>query len=137
MASGVYSNFKLQLEQKTFGLTTDTINMMLVNGYTFSAAHVHRSDITNETTGTGYSAGGQALSGLQVSASGANSLWTATNPQWAGSTITATGAVIYKVVGSAATDLLICFLDFGGSVSTTSSVFTVQIDPVNGIMMLS
>jgi len=35
--------------------------ILLTNTYTFSAAHDFRDDLTNEVTGTGYTAGGLAL----------------------------------------------------------------------------
>ncbi|MDE3073833.1 MAG: hypothetical protein KGJ86_00255 [Chloroflexota bacterium] len=137
MANGVYTSFKTGLMQAGFNLGSDTIKIMLVNGYAFNAAHAHRSDITNETTGTGYSAGGAALSGLSVAASGTSAKFTATNPSWASSTISATGAVIYKSNGSAATDTLICYLDFGGTITDTNGTFTVTFDSTNGINLLS
>ena len=45
---------------------------------------------------------------------------------WASSTITAAAAVVYKYTGTAADDLLVAYLDFGGDVSSTSGDFTVS-----------
>jgi hypothetical protein len=51
-----------------FDLVANTLNLMIMTStYTFSAAHDFRDDITNEVTGTGYTAGGLALANKSVS----------------------------------------------------------------------
>ena len=85
--------------------------------------------IATEITGTGYSAGGATISAPTVTAGGSNNTiatWTSgSNPQWTSSTFTANQAVFYE--SSASTYQLICWWDFGGSVSVTSSTFTLTI----------
>lgn len=85
--------------------------------------------IVAEITGTGYTAGGVAVASPTFAAGGTNntvSTWTSgTNPSWTSSTFTANQAVFYE--SSAATIQLICFWDFGGSVSVTNSTFTLTI----------
>jgi hypothetical protein len=44
---------------------------------------------------------------------------------WTSSTISAVGGWLYKVVGSAATDQLVGFVDFGGTVTSTAGNFSV------------
>jgi hypothetical protein len=62
MALTFYASFAEDLADAGLDWVADTINIMiLTNTYTFSAAHAFRSSITNEVTGTGYSAGGLAL----------------------------------------------------------------------------
>jgi hypothetical protein len=51
--------------------------------------------------------------------------FTAATLSWAASTITASGLYLYKVVGSSATDVLIGYWDFGGSVASSSGTFQV------------
>lgn len=47
----------------------DTVKLMLMtNTYTFSAAHDFRDDITNEVSGTNYSAGGLTIDNKTASA---------------------------------------------------------------------
>lgn len=110
-------------------LASDTLYVLLVNGYIPNAVtHQKRSDVTGEVTGTGYTAGGQALAGVAATKDTTNhwTLMTATNPAWAGATIAATGAVVYKHRGGLATaDELISYVDFGGTVTSTANPFTV------------
>jgi hypothetical protein len=87
--------------------------------------HHFRSDITHEATGTGYSTGGAALASLSLAMSAHVETFNAATLSWAASTITASGLYLYKVVGSAGTDILIGYWDFGGSVASSSGTFQV------------
>jgi hypothetical protein len=78
--------------------------------------HTVRSDVTNEVTGTGYTAAGVAVSGKSrtYDATSNERRYVMANNVWGpGATITnASVAVLYKVVGTAGTDLLIAYLIF-------------------------
>lgn len=50
---------------------------------------------------------------------------TTANPQYTGSTISSVGAIIYLSTGTAANDLLVAFVDFGGTVSSSSGNYSV------------
>ena len=109
-------------------LDADTIKIALVNStYTAVAdavkhTHEYWSDVVaNEVTGTGYTAGGATLSGKASGSSGTTYTFDAADVSWPNSTVTATGAVIYKSSGVATTSPLIAYLDFGGSVSTSNT----------------
>ena len=86
--------------------------------------------IVTEITGTGYTAGGTAVSAPTFTAGGSNnsvSTWTsASNPNWTTATFSANQAVFYE--SSAATIQLICFWDFGGSLSVAGQTFTLAIN---------
>jgi hypothetical protein len=88
------------------------------------------ANVAAEITGTGYTAGGATVSSPTFAAGGtSNSVatWTsASNPNWTTSTFTANQAVFYE--SSASTNQLICFWDFGGSVSVTAGTFTLSIN---------
>jgi len=88
------------------------------------------SNVAAEITGTGYSAGGATVSSPTFTAGGSNNTvatWTsASNPQWTSSTFTANQAIFYE--SSASTYQLICFWDFGGSVSVSAGTFTLSIN---------
>lgn len=89
--------------------------------------HQYRSSVTNEVSGTGYTAGGVALAGKTVTYTpGTNTLvLDASDTQWPDSTITGRYLVLYDDTPStAATKPLIGYIDFGADVSTTSGVFT-------------
>ena len=92
-------------------------------------AYDFRDDIVNEVTGTGYTAGGVAATVTVGSVDTTNDRTPVTisnlAPGWSTSTITAVGGWLYKVVGSAATDQLVAFVDFGGTITSTASDFNV------------
>ncbi len=94
-------------------------------------AHVFKSDVTNEISGTGYSAGGTALATKTLGyTSGTNVIkFDADDVAWASSTLTARIAVIYDATPSTdATRPLMVFIDFGADVSTTNGTFTIVFD---------
>lgn len=77
---------------------------------------------TGEVTGTGYTAGGAALSGYAASLSGDTAILTFGNPSWANSTITARGAIIYDATNG---NKVHAVLDFGADITSTNGTFTV------------
>lgn len=89
-----------------------------------------RSDIANEVTGSGYTSGGVNLSVSVGSVDTANNRVAVTvadlSPMLATATVSAVGGWIYKSTGNAATDELVQFVDFGGTVSSTAGAFNVD-----------
>jgi hypothetical protein len=78
---------------------------------------------TNETSGTGYTAGGTALVGFSSSMdTGVGFITFTTSPSWAAASFTANGAVIYNTSGSQA----IAVLAFGQDYTATNGTFTVN-----------
>ena len=74
---------------------------------------------SNETSGTGYTAGGVALSGFTVSISTDTAYLTwSTNPSWTGSSITAVTALIYNASRS---NKSVCVLTFSSTTSTAGT----------------
>ena len=115
-------------------LDTDTFKMLLVTStYTAAKTHDKRNDITNEVSGTGYTAGGNAVT-VTVAQDNTNSRVTInfTVTSWTSSTITARAGVIYKSRGGASSaDELVCYLDFGADVSSSAGTFAVLVaDPM-------
>jgi hypothetical protein len=118
---------------------TDTIKCALTTStYTVDIdTHDFFNDVTNEITGTGYTAGGATL------ASTAGSYDTATDQArldaadttWTTSTLTARIAVVYKSTGTGSTSPLISFLNFGADVSTTAGTFQITWD-ATGIVVI-
>jgi len=85
-----------------------------------------RSSVTNEVTGTGYVAGGTAVTLTVAAIDNVNNdvEVTSSAASWANSTITAVAGIIYKDTGNAATDNLISLIDFGTAASSTNGTFT-------------
>jgi len=129
MSSLIYNSFFEDLARGAIDLDTDTIKCMLVtSAYTEDKdAHLKRSSITNEVSGTGYTAGG-AVATVTVTKDTANDRLDITlgGVNWPTSTITARKAVYYKSRGGASSaDELIAVIDFGSDVISTAGTFTL------------
>ena len=90
-----------------------------------------RSDIANEVAASGtYATGGAAVTCTVSAVDTANNRVAVTfgNPApFTSATISAVGGWIYKAVGSAATDELVTYVDFGGTITSTAGTFTVTL----------
>lgn len=137
----VYGGFLQSLANKEIDLDTDTLKIMLCTStYTPNQdTHRYKSSVTNEVTGTGYTAGGNTLTSVTVNyTAGTNTLaLDAADTSWAASTITARYAVIYD--SSPATDAtrpLIAYIDFGADVSSSGAAFNITFDAA-GILTIT
>ncbi len=128
MPSGIYHNFFERLGRGAGDLQSLTVKCALVtSSYTFDKDHDFFNDITNEVTGTGYTAGGDTIS-VTVTDDDANDRCDIVlgAAQWTTATITARGAVYYVDTGGAAsTDWLICHIDFGSDQTSTAGTFDI------------
>lgn len=130
MANAIYDSFVYDVNVGNIDMNTDTFYVMLTtNSYTPNKkTHTKRSDVTNEVSGTGYTAGGQAVT-QTVTNDTVNDRTDITfaDVSWVGSTITARYAVIYKRRGGASSaDELVAACDFGSDISTTAGTFTLD-----------
>lgn len=130
MASLIYNSFIRDLAVGNIDADTDTFYAMLVtSAYTENKdTHDRRDDVTNEVTGTGYTAGGQAITVTVAAVDTANDRVVITLAQvvWSSSTITARKMVVYKRRGGASSaDELVCVIDFGSDVISVNGAFTV------------
>ena len=104
------------------GTTADTMYMAL---YTSSATLDDTTTAytaTNEVSGTGYSAGGQALTTVAPTSSGTTAYLDFDDETWTSSNITARGALIYN---STQSNKSVAVLDFGSDKTSTAGDFTV------------
>jgi hypothetical protein len=94
--------------------------------------------VTNEVTGTGYTAGGATLASLVTAVDTVNdrASWSAANASWSSSTITARGAVVYKSTGTSSTSPLLCYFDFTTDQVSSAGTFTISWN-ANGLLLLS
>lgn len=121
MASGVYSNYLLQLQQKAVNLLTDTLKYAL-----FTSAYTPNLDSdtlyslinANEVTGTGYSAGGLAISSPALTQVAANS-WAGV---WAATTAYSVGQIVRPSVGNGFLYMCVAAGTSGGSTPTFGTV---------------
>jgi hypothetical protein len=93
-------------------------------------AWVNRSDVTNEVAaGGGYATGGIAQT-MTVGAVDTTNNRVPVTPSnivagWTAASISAVGAIIYLSTGTAATDKLISFVDFGGTITSTNGNYGI------------
>jgi hypothetical protein len=85
----------------------------------------------NETSGTGYTAGGTALGSkaFAIDTGSSSICFTAANPSWTTATLSGVfGDLVYDatISGGTVSKQGLCFNYFGGSQSVTAGTFTVQ-----------
>lgn len=137
--SALYSSAVAQLSDPAgTDWSADTIKIALVtSSYTFSAAHDFFNDITNELSGTGYTAGGATLASKTEVASGGTRTYDAADPVWTGLAAAAgtpAAAIVYRDTGSAATSPLLCYLRLPGT-APDGGDYTVVL-PSDGIIVV-
>jgi hypothetical protein len=132
MPSKLYGNFLVKALNKEVDWDTDTIKVALTtSSYTPNQdTHDYFNDVTNEVSGTGYTAGGNTLGSKTITYDDANNVIVldAADTTWGSSTITARYAVVYASTGTASTSPLIGYVDFGSDQSSTNGNFTITWD---------
>jgi hypothetical protein len=103
-------------------LATGTLKMALYTADADLGAGTLVYSTTNEVVGTGYTAGGNVLTGVTVLASGTTAYLDFDNVVWNPAAFTGRGALIYN---TSLSDLAVAVLDFGAD-KTTTTTFTVQ-----------
>jgi hypothetical protein len=130
MASMIFNSALFDEAKGNINYNSDTFKVMLVTS-TYAPnkdTHTKRSDVTNEVTGTGYTAGGAAATVSVGAVDTVNDRVDVTlgGTNWATATITARGAVYYKSRGGAATaDELVAYIDFGADITSTAAQFAL------------
>lgn len=132
MASANFTNLTDHLAKAAINFGTDSFKCLLVSSVPSEAnldSWVNRSDVTNEISGTGYTAGGVAVTATVGAVDTTNNRQSITfgnlSPGWTSATLTAVGCIIYKSTGVAGNDKLVTFVDFGGTVSSTAGNYSV------------
>lgn len=126
MASGIFMRAKANWFNKETDMEADGINCALMNSasYSFNASYNTWSQVSvGEVDGTGYVAGGSALTTKSVTQA-SSTKFDADDVSWAGSTITARYAILYNT-SMANNDLIAC-VDFGSDKTTSGTTFTIQ-----------
>lgn len=117
------SSFKQQLLLGEHDMDTDTIKIALYTSAATLGASTTVYTTSDEVVGTGYTAGGNTLTGASVSLSGTTAFVDFSDTTWSTATITARGALIYN---SSKSNKAVAVLDFGGDKTSTAGNFTVQ-----------
>lgn len=117
------SSFKQQILLGEHDLDTDVIKLALYTSAATLSAATTAYSTSDEVVGTGYTAGGNTLTGATVSLSGTTAYVDFSDTTWSTATITARGALMYN---SSKSNKAIAVLDFGSDKTSTAGDFTVQ-----------
>lgn len=117
------TSFKADLFGGVQDLDTDVIKIALYTSTANLDASTTAYTTSNEVVGTGYTAGGNTLSGAAISSSGTTAFVDFSDTSWSTATITARGALIYN---SSKSNKAIAVLDFGSDRSSSGGTFTIQ-----------
>ena len=104
------------------GTTADTMKIALFTSSATLDSTTTAYSTTNETSGTGYSAGGNTLTTVAPTSSGTTAYLDFNDTTWSTSTVTARGALIYN---STQSDKAVAVLDFGSDKSSSAGDFTI------------
>lgn len=138
IATNVYDSLIDYLGRGEVNLNSDTIQAVLLTSlYTFDSTHTSYSDLDNEVTGTGYTAGGETVPANSITLSGNTATFTATNVAWEDLDITSAGAryiALYCI--SHSSNIMVCIDDLSTDYDPAGDTFVVQIN-ANGILKLN
>ena len=117
--------------------TADTFKIALYTSSATLGASTTAYSVTNEVSGTGYSAGGNTLTTIAPTSSGTTAYLDFNDTTWTTATITANGALIYN---STQSNKAVAVLAFGGDKTSTAGDFTIQFptpDATNAIIRIA
>lgn len=119
------TSFKKESWQALHDFTASTGHAFKIALYTSSAtldATTTAYSATNEISGTGYTAGGAALSQVTPTTSGTTAFVDFADVSWTTASFTARGALIYNSTNS---NRAVAVLDFGADKTVSSGTFTI------------
>lgn len=143
ITTAMCTSFKSELLGGLHDLDTDSLKLALIKSSpsgTYDATTTNYSDVTgnsDEASGTGYSAGGQALDGAAIATSGTTAFLDFTDEVFSNVTVSADGCIIYNTANS---NSAIAVIDFGGTVSATAGDLTIEFpaaDASNAIVRIA
>ena len=140
ITSALCTSFKQEILVGTHNFTATSGNSFKLALYTSSAtlnASTTAYTTSNEVSGTGYTATGEALTSVTPTTSGTTAFCDFADLTFSSSTITANGALIYNDTQS---DKAVCTLAFGGDKTSTAGDFTIQFptaDASNAIIRIA
>ena len=117
------TSFKAELYQGIHDLLNDTIKIALyiANADLTAATTVYTTD--QEVTGTGYTAGGNTLTGATVQSSGSTAYVSFDNSTWSSASFTCRGALIYN---ASKANRSIAVLNFGSDKIVANQTFEIE-----------
>lgn len=120
------TSFKEELYEGIHDLLTDTIKIALYTANADIDADTTVYVVTDEITGTGYTAGGNTLTGTTVKSDNGVAYVSFDNTTWASASFTCRGALIYN---STKANRSIAVLNFGSDKIVSNQTFQIQFPP--------
>jgi hypothetical protein len=118
------TSFKVDLLDGEHDFGVDTFKIALYTSSATLDATTTEYSATNETSGTGYTAGGNTLTvSTTPTSSGTTAYLSFSNTTWSIASITARGALIYNSTNA---NKAVAVLDFGSDKTSTAGDFTIQ-----------
>jgi hypothetical protein len=141
ISQAMCTSFKVELLKGVHDFTNSTGDTFRIALYTSSAtldATTTAYSASNEVSGTGYTAAGEALTNVTPTSSSTTAYTDFADVTWSSATLTANGALIYN--DTEAGDPAVCVLAFGGDKTSTNGDFTIQFptaDASNAIIRIA
>jgi hypothetical protein len=117
------TSFKAELYEGIHDLIDDTIKIALFNANADLTASTTAYSTNQEVTGTGYTAGGNTLTGATVRSSGTTAYVSFDNTSWSSASFTSRGALIYN---SSKANRSIAVLNFGSDKIVANGTLTIE-----------
>lgn len=138
------TSFKKELLEGKHDFTTgqDEFKLALFTSSASLDASTTDYSVTNESSGTGYTAGGAALTNVTPTSSGTTAFTDFADLTFSTVSVTANGALIYNTEagGGTGTTNAVAVLAFGGDKTSTAGDFTIQFptaDASNAIIRIA
>lgn len=128
------TSFKAELYQGVHNILTDTLYMALYTGNASINAATTVYNSSNEVTGTGYTAGGNQVTGATVNTYGYTAYVNFNNVVWPNSVITARCALLYNVSKG---NKSICVIDFGSDKTMLNFTITMPANTATAALIRS
>mgnify|MGYP003123173755 FL=1 len=129
ITQAVCNSFKQELLQGLHDLDGNTLKLALYTSSATLDASTTAYSTTNESSGTGYTAGGETVTSVAVSLSGNVAFVDFADVSFTSATISdAAGALLYN---SSVSNKAIAVIDFGSTKSVTGGTLTITLPSAN------
>ena len=141
ITSAICNSFKTEILTGTHNFSAsggNTFNLALYTSDASLGASTTAYTTSNEVSGSGYTAKGNALTSVTPALSGSTAVCDFADTSFTSASFTARGCLIFN--DSATGDPAVCAIDFGSDKTVTSGTFTIQFptaDASNAIIRIA
>ena len=141
ITSAICNSFKTEILTGTHNFSSsggNTFNLALYTSDASLGASTTAYTTSNEVSGSGYTAKGNALTSVDPALSGSTAVCDFADTSFTSASFTARGCLIFN--DSASGDPAVCAIDFGSDKTVTSGTFTIQFptaDASNAIIRIA